>query len=279
MDALLLAAGLGTRLRPLTDVLPKCLMPVQGRPLLGIWLEMLKQGGVDRVFINLHYLSPLVRAYVENSPYRQQVTFLDEPELLGTAGTLNRFRNEFSDTLLLAHADNLTLFDVTAFIRAFEQRTPDCAMTMMTFETDQPQSCGIVSLDEAGTVVAFTEKPQAYIGNLANGAVYVMDFSVIRKVLDADPQITDFSTQILPEFVGRMNSYHNGVYHRDIGTVAAIGNAQLEIESVAMAGPLLAQVDSYWAPTPERRLMAEKFRETLALTDLSQEVVGRLMLG
>lgn len=274
----MLAAGLGTRLHPLTTVLPKCLMPIHGRPLLGLWLEMLKQGGVNRVFVNLHYLSPLVREYVKSSPYSDIVKFLDEPELFGTAGTLSRFRGEFSShELLMAHADNLTIFDVRQFRLAFETRPIPCALTMMTFDTDAPKSCGIVTLDDEGRVIEFVEKPQEYIGTLANGAVYIMDVNAVFDVLDAGENITDFSTQILPHFVGRMNSFHNQHYHRDIGTVAAIGDAQMEIAEIELAKTLLEGVGSYWQPRKDRQKLSRDFHIKLEQAGLPIRVIEDLM--
>ncbi|USG60299.1 nucleotidyltransferase family protein [Sneathiella marina] len=278
MEALLLAAGLGTRLQPLTTVLPKCLMPIHGRPLLGLWLEMLRQGGVDRVFINLHYLSPLVREYVLSSPYTDIVKFLDEPALLGTAGTLGHFREEFSSNeLLMAHADNLTIFDVQQFYEAFETRPAPCAMTMMTFDTDDPKSCGIVTLNEEGCVIEFVEKPQDFVGTLANGAVYLMDVNEVFKILDAGEHITDFSTEILPNFVGRMNSFHNQHYHRDIGTVVAIGDAQEEIVACEMGMTLLEEVGSYWRPDKSRQELSHDFLLKLGQAGLSSRAIESLM--
>ncbi|MBO0333337.1 nucleotidyltransferase family protein [Sneathiella sp. CAU 1612] len=274
MEALLLAAGLGTRLQPLTSELPKCLMPIHGRPLLGLWLEMLISGGIDRIFINLHYLAPLVREYVSTSPYARHVRFLEEPELLGTAGTLKTFRKEYSDNaLLMAHADNLTLFDVREFRRSFENRPKDCALTMMTFETDDPQSCGIVTLDKEKRVIDFVEKPKTDIGRLANGAVYIMDIAAIDRILKTDPEITDFSTEILPHFVGHMNSFHNHLYHRDIGNVTALADAQKEIRDRPQAQALISAVPSYWSMEETRQLRLRQFQACLATTSVDAAAI------
>ena len=278
MDALLLAAGLGTRLKPLTSVLPKCLMPIQGRPLLGLWLEMLKQGGIDRIFINLHYLAPLVRDYVNSGPYADIVTFLDEPELLGTAGTLGHFRNFYgSEDLLMAHADNLTLFDIHAFRTAFEARPEDCHLTMMTFETDDPQSCGIVSLDSYNRVINFTEKPEQDVGRLANGAVYIMNLKAVFDLMDQGSSITDFSTEILPHFIGRMNCFHNSFYHRDIGNVTALGDAQKEIACLQQAQELISSVATYWQQNDERQSLLADFQACLATVALDPEAIRALV--
>ena len=88
MRAILLAAGYGTRLRPLTNTIPKCLVPIKGVPLLQIWLERLTNAGIGPFLINTHYLPKEVEGFAESSRYRDQVTLVHEPELLGTAGTL-----------------------------------------------------------------------------------------------------------------------------------------------------------------------------------------------
>lgn len=274
MEALLLAAGLGTRLQPLTSELPKCLMPIHGRPLLGLWLEMLIAGGIERIFINLHYLAPIVREYVSTSPYARHVQFLEETELLGTAGTLKTFRDEISsEALLLAHADNLTLFDVSDFRNSFEARPKDCALTMMTFETDDPQSCGIVTLDKEKRVIDFVEKPKEDIGRLANGAVYIMELAAIDEIMAANPSITDFSTEILPHFIGRMNSFHNDLYHRDIGNVTALTEAQREIRNKPQAMSLISSVPSYWSADEARQNRLRQFQACLALASLDTKTI------
>src|SRR6185436_15356190 len=112
MRALLLAAGLGTRLRPLTDSVPKCLVPVQGRPLLDYWLELLAPGGIERMLINTHYLPQQVRDFVARSRWREGITLVHEEKLLGTGGTVLANRAFFgAAAFMVAHADNLTRFD------------------------------------------------------------------------------------------------------------------------------------------------------------------------
>ena len=159
MRAILLAAGYGTRLRPLTNTIPKCLVPINGRPLLEIWLERLTDAGIGPCLINTHFLAEQVDEFVRSSRYRDKVTLVHEERLLGTAGTLianlDYFRLEDG---LLIHADNYCLADFTAFAEAHVQRPADCVMTMMTFRSDSPSSCGIVELDEDGVVVGFHEK-------------------------------------------------------------------------------------------------------------------------
>ena len=117
MKALLLAAGFGTRLRPITDRIPKCLVEIRGKPLLEYWLDLLLLNGMEKVLINTHYLAEAVNAFIQSYPLRDKVRLLHEEGLLGTGGTVLKSRGFFADgPFLLAHADNLTRFNLKAFI-------------------------------------------------------------------------------------------------------------------------------------------------------------------
>jgi mannose-1-phosphate guanylyltransferase len=222
MRAILLAAGLGTRLRPLTHYLPKCLVPIHGKPLLDYWLENILDnsvGSVDSVVINTHHLARQVENHLRSSKWRKRVTIVHEETLLGTGGTIVKNRRFFQDEpFLVVHADNLTIFDMHEFARCHAERKSNIKITMMVFETDAPQSCGIVELDMEGVVQAFHEKVVNPPGNLANGAVYIFDPEVIDWMADLNRKMIDISTDVIPNFVGRIYAYHNIQYHRDIGT-------------------------------------------------------------
>ena len=229
MRALLLAAGFGKRLRPITNARPKCLVEINGRPLLDYWIELLSNAGITDILINLHYLPEMVRAYVSSRVYPVTITTVLEEKLLCTAGTLLRNRAFFlQESVMLIHADNLSLFDVRAFIERFDSRDENIDLTMMTFHTDVPETCGIVELDERGAVCAFHEKVKAPPGNLANAAVYILAPTVIEFIASLGREVIDFSTEVLPHFMGRINTFHNDVYHRDIGTLESLTLAQSE---------------------------------------------------
>ena len=219
MRALLLAAGLGTRLRPLTDTMPKCLVPIKGQPLLGLWLERLTQARIGPFLINTHYLAEQVETFIETSPYRDQVRLVDERDLEGTAGTLIANLDFFQgEDGLLIHADNYCLADFTAFQQAHHSRPPECLMTMMTFRSVAPSSCGIVELDQRGVVVGFHEKVDKPPGNLANGAVYILSAELLKRLGTDLHTVTDFSTEVLNRFVGHIYSYETSEVFLDIGT-------------------------------------------------------------
>ena len=219
MRALLLAAGLGTRLRPLTDTMPKCLVPIKGQPLLGIWLERLTQASIGPFLINTHYLAEQVETFVEASVYRNQIRLVKELELQGTAGTLIANLDFFQgkDGLLI-HADNYCLADFKAFQQAHANRPPECLMTMMTFRTIDPSSCGIVELDDRGLVIGFYEKVAKPQGNLANGAVYILSAELLARMSADLNVVTDFSTEVLNRFVGQIYSYETSAVFLDVGT-------------------------------------------------------------
>ena len=221
MKALLLAAGLGTRLRPVTELVPKCLVPIRGVPLLDHWLDLLLDSGkIDRVLINTFYRAAAVRDHVSASRWCQQIDLAHEAVLLGTGGTILAQRRYLSEAaFLVAHADNLTRFNVAAFIARHRARPSGCAATMMTFDTDLPRDCGIVEQDEdQGIIYAMHEKVDRPPGTVANGAVYIFEPSVLEFIVTLRGPIIDLSTEVLPEFLGRIVAFHNGDYHRDIGT-------------------------------------------------------------
>ena len=218
MRTFLLAAGLGTRLRPLTYNIPKCLVSIKGLPLLGIWLKRLTEANIGPFLINTHYLPEQVEAFIKASPYCEHVTLINEIELKGTAGSLIANLDFFQgEEGLIIHADNYCLADFTAFQRAHINRPPECLMTMMTFRTNNPSSCGIVKLDERGIVCDFYEKVDHPPGNLANGAIYILTPELLKKLGTDYHESKNFSTEIISRFIGRIYSYETSEIFIDIG--------------------------------------------------------------
>ena len=232
MQAVLLAAGFGSRLRPITNSQPKCMVPINGQPLLDIWLQQLTHSAsISDIFVNTHYFSGVVAAFLNDKwAAFPQVKNWYEPELLGTAGTLKHNASQLlSEDVVVIHADNLSVFDLDAFIQAHQQRPDGCEMTMMVFETDTPSSCGIVEL-QGKTVVAMHEKVANPPGNLANGAVYIMSQKVLRWIVEHDAE--DISTQVIPAMLGKIQAWTNHTYHRDIGTPESYTQGQQEYTAI-----------------------------------------------
>jgi mannose-1-phosphate guanylyltransferase len=228
MKAILLAAGFGTRLRPLTDTTPKCLVPIKGIPLLEIWLDRLSAAGVDSFLINTHYLHEQVKEFIKKSSYNDKVTLFYEPELLGTAGTLNANIDFFKgQDGMLIHSDNYCLADLNAFIDTHKKRPSECLITMMVFHTNTPSSCGIVELDEKSIVTKMHEKISNPPGNLANGAVYILSKELLFLLREKLNHVSDFSTGVLNHCMGRIYTYETSELFIDIGSPEAYAAANI----------------------------------------------------
>jgi mannose-1-phosphate guanylyltransferase len=216
MKAFLLAAGIGSRLRPITDTIPKCMVPIDDRPLLDIWLEAFDRAGVDEVLINLHHFPDVVRQHIatRNSPPWIRTVF--EPDLLGSAGTLvaNREWVEGEKFFLACNADNLTDFDLRELIDA--QQTNDGVATITVFHSERPSAGGVVELDADGNVVGFEEKPAEPVSDLTNAGIYAFTPSVIDEIEGTPP--LDIGYHLLPRLVHRARAVPVEGYFRDIGT-------------------------------------------------------------
>jgi NDP-sugar pyrophosphorylase family protein len=219
--ALLLAGGLGTRLRPLTDSVPKCLVDIAGRPLLDHWFDALAAAGIREVLINTHHLPLAVRTFLAGKNaegFRAKEAF--EEKLLGSAGTIaaNAEWCKDADNIVIIYADNLSDLDIAEFLAA--HRSHGEPMTMLLFHAQNPMACGIVELDDEGRIVGFEEKPAAPKSDLANAGVYAVSADAWREI--AALRAFDLGFDVLPRFVGRMRGHiHNG-YHRDIGNHEAL---------------------------------------------------------
>ena len=206
MKAFLLAAGVGSRLRPLTDTTPKCMVTIDGQPLLDIWLDAFDRAGVDEVLVNLHHLP--------------------EPELLGSAGTLtvNRDWVAREEFFLACNADNLTDFDLRSLVEA--HRHHDAVATWTVFHSERPWAGGVVEVDAAGRVIGFTEKPAHPVSDLTNAGMYAFHPSVLDEIDGVPPK--DIGFDLLPRLVGRARAVLVEGYFRDIGTADAYRRASEE---------------------------------------------------
>jgi mannose-1-phosphate guanylyltransferase len=231
--ALLMAAGLGLRLRPLTDVTPKCLIEIAGKSLLDYWVENLAACRVRNAVINTHHLALTVRRRIAEIQRAGQVNLMEafEPELLGSAGTVTRNRAlaEGAEHIIIAYTDNLSSVDLHSFL-GFHRRQ-GAAFSMLLFHTDTPHRAGICALDAAHTVTAFVEKPELPRGNLANAGVYVARADIFRWI--ADLRARDIGFDVLPRLVGMTKGYVLEGYHRDIGTHESLERARRDAASGA----------------------------------------------
>lgn len=245
ISVLLLAAGCGTRLHPYTLNWPKCLMPINGKPLLEYWLDIARELGTANVFVNTHYLADKVQRFLDRPCFKPWVDCVYEPELKGTAGTLRANAQALGGTtVLLVHADNFCHCDFSDFLMFHQTSRPEhCPITMMTFYTQTPSTCGIVEIDGDGVVIGFHEKVQNPPSNLANGAVYLLEPKVLQWIYDR-PKISDFSTQVLPYFIGHIATWHNEGTHIDIGSIETLREAQVRASHQT---PAISETTDDWS--------------------------------
>jgi len=228
---ILLAAGSGERLRPFTSVLPKCLMPINGVPLLEYWLASIHELGFEDALVNVCYRSADVIDFLSRPRFSSWVTYSKEKHLLGTAGTIRENQDFLGDSsCFLIHADNWCCCDFKSFLDYHQYERPrDTSITMMTFTSDHPQSCGIVETDSRGVVIRFHEKTENPPGNKANAAIYLIEPKVIEWI-NKNNQVTDFSTEVIPAFIGNIATWHNHSINRDIGTIDSLLRAQQDLK-------------------------------------------------
>ncbi len=193
--AVVLSAGLGTRLRPLTDTCPKPMVPVAGVPLLERTVRHLAAHGVTDVCVNLHHLPEVVLSHFgDGSAFGARLHFRTERELLGTAGALNAFREYLSDSFLVWYGDVLSEFDVSAFLRYHARKGGMASIGL--YRVDNPTQCGLVDMDPDGRITRFVEKPPVAFTDLANAGVYVCE----PGVFDFVPPLgfSDFGRDVFP---------------------------------------------------------------------------------
>jgi len=157
-----------------------------------------------------------------------------EPELKGTAGTLLANQSFFSGcTGLLIHADNAMAESLRPFLTAHHNRQAGCLLTMLTFKSDTPSSCGIVELDAQDIVQGFHEKVVDPPGNRANGALYAFDPPLLDHLNCMPEPLSDFSTEVIPSLIGRIQTWNTYQAYLDIGTPKALVKAQKMLNPLA----------------------------------------------
>lgn len=226
MKALVLAAGAGTRLRPLTDTCPKPMLPVAGRPLLAWTLSWLGRAGVTEAALNLHHLPEVVREGLgDGERFGMRLHYAYEPELRGTAGAVHNFPGFFDQPFLVVYGDLLMEFDLDDLINIHRER--GALMTLALKRTTTPHSQGMIELDAEGRVTRFVEKPQQWSGgDTANAGVYVCEPGVLAAI---PAGISDFGHDVIPALLRDGAPVYGRAlrgYLLDIGTPEAYAQAQ-----------------------------------------------------
>jgi mannose-1-phosphate guanylyltransferase/mannose-1-phosphate guanylyltransferase/phosphomannomutase len=257
MKAMLLAAGLGTRLRPITYELPKPMVPILGRPVMEHILRLLARHGFDDVVANLHYFPDLIRdRFGDGSDYGVRLVYSYEPELMGTAGGVRNVRDHFgAETFLIISGDALTDIDLTALWQTHEDQGGIATLALKRVENTREY--GVVIVGEDGRIQGFQEKPDPAeaLSNLGNCGIYVFEPEIfdyfperefVDWAMDVYPRLLEedvsFFGHEFPEYwndVGSLEEYREGKFDALEGKVrverpasangrAVAGDAEIE---------------------------------------------------
>ena len=224
MNALILAAGLGTRIQPLTNSMPKCLVEINGKSMLEFWIDKLQLSQINEILINTHHFSELVQERVKTIASSKVLRLVHEQHLLGTAGTLRKVIQlcHSEEDLLVLHCDNYSSIDLGQLIQRHLNRDSRFTATMGIFKTNDIQNSGMVKVTSEGDILEFIEKPSHSKLEWANAAVYVLSQEFQRTIADQFLNSTSITEDIIPFTLSKIQAYKIEGFHIDMGTHAAL---------------------------------------------------------
>jgi NDP-sugar pyrophosphorylase family protein len=245
---MILAAGEGSRLRPLTLTCPKPMLPVAGRPGLEWIVKWLRHHDIQDLIINLHHRPDAVETHFgTGADYDVHITYSREQVILGTAGGVKRVETLFTGPFVVVYGDVLTDLDLKSLIAFHQEQGTAPHITLSLYHAPNPTECGIVGLDAMNRVTRFVEKPpaDAVFSDLANAGVLIVDPGLLTYV-PADT-FYDFSNDLLPELLKRGipiygQALPEGTYLIDIGTPEKYERVQSEWPTERMARALAGEV-------------------------------------
>jgi mannose-1-phosphate guanylyltransferase len=238
MKAMVLAAGLGTRLRPLTYEITKPMVPVLDRPVMAHILDLLQRHGFEDVIANLHYFPDSIKAYFGEGG---GLSYRYEPELLGTAGGVRACAEFFGDEpFLVISGDALTDIDLTAFVA--RHREAGGVATLAVKQVPDTREYGVVLHDAAGRITGFQEKPEPEeaLSSLGNCGIYIFDPAIFEYF--PERPFADWAQDVFPALLEReapffIHEVHD--YWNDVGSLAELRQGTFD----ALRGELRLQLD------------------------------------
>jgi mannose-1-phosphate guanylyltransferase len=207
MKAMILAAGEGARLRPLTEYIPKCMVPINGKPILEYNIEWLRRFGIREVMINLYHLPKVITDYFgDGSRWGIKITYSIEKEVLGTAGGVKNVEWFFDGPFLIWYGDNLSTCNLSR-LQTFHQAKGGVA-TMTLFYREDVSASGIVGIDDGDRILRFLEKPRPdqFFSHWVNAGIYLLEPSVLNCIPDIGAP--DFSKDIFPVLIASGQSLY-----------------------------------------------------------------------
>jgi mannose-1-phosphate guanylyltransferase len=229
MKAFLLAAGKGTRLKPLTLHTPKCLVPILGRPLIEYWFDLFEMYGIEDILINTSHLADKVKDYLSENSRGFRISLTFEEVLLGSGGTIKKNWDfiKGEELFFIFYADNLTDINLKRMVE-FHNETGK-QFTIALSRVSNHGECGIVELDDHSTVISFTEKPEKPSSDLAFAGIMLCS----RGLLDIFPEreVFDLGYDVLPFMVGKTSGHIMKDYLLDIGNIHKLRQAEEDVRN------------------------------------------------
>ena len=223
IKAMVMAAGMGSRLEPITLLFPKPLIPVMNRPLMDIILSQLHSIGVDEVISNTYYLANQIIDRYSTNDLCIKFSHIKETELSGTAGGMKKcqfFFDEGEDFIVMS-GDVLTTADITQGVEIHKKSGAIATIGVKQVPHELVSHFGVVVTDEKGFITEFQEKPpvEEAKSNLINTGIYIFNY----KIFDYIPENTfyDFAKNVFPKLLaeGQINTFEVNGYWNDIGTI------------------------------------------------------------
>lgn len=235
MKAMVLAAGLGTRLRPLTDEISKPMIPVVNKPIMEHIIELLQAHNIRQLFVNLHYYAEAIRGYfLGGSRWGVDIWYSHEEELMGTAGGVKKVESYFrDDAFIVICGDVLTDINLSQLI-SFHKEKKALATIALTKVKD-PSKYGVVITDEMGRIRDFQEKPsrKEALSNLASCGIYVFEPEILNYI--PEEKFYDFGRNLFPLLVANSEPVY-GFLHQDYWLDIGNPDAYMEGNFDALAG-------------------------------------------
>ena len=214
MQALILVGGEGTRLRPLTETVPKAVMPLAGRPFLAYMIDWLRRHGVEEVVLACGYRADIVRGVLGDGD-GLALRYVEEPEPRGTGGAIKFAAAELDERFLALNGDVLTDLDLGALMSSHEQRGASASLGL--YPVDDATGYGLVSCDGDGAVGEFLEKPEQPGPGEINAGTYVLERSVLDLIPDGE--MVSIERDVFPRLIGEgLYALPLPGYWMDIGT-------------------------------------------------------------
>lgn len=224
-QAVILSAGFGTRLKPLTDTMPKVMVSIEGKPILQWHIERLKSFGINEIFINLFYLPEVVREYFGNGERFgvKIIYFLESPEILGTAGGIKDFERFLGEHFFVLYGDVFNLVDYSEMAKAFFKHKDLFAMTVVG-DTDHPMDSDLAEVDEDLQFIKVHPKPHKELPSRYK-SLRAAAFIFNKRVMGYIPpkKYYELDKQMLPAALAAgeiVYGYEPKAYIKDIGTLA-----------------------------------------------------------